>query len=120
MILSNLYAVGDIVEVNLNPTAGDEKGKTRPCLVVSVHPALKLISVLPITDGTNKKGPAFIPINDFKKAGLSKVSVIDTFQIRTLSTTRISKKMGITTKTEILKCRKNLALIFCIEEEHLS
>ena len=118
-ILSN-YSVAEVVEIDLDPTKGHEQKKTRPCVIINVHPMLDLINVFPITDSINKSGRVFIVIKDLKSAGLIKASVIDTYQIRTLSVNRINKKMGKISADEVFACRKSLALIFEIDEEHLT
>lgn len=114
------FAIGDVVKVNLDPTKGHESKKTRPCVIINIHPKLDLVTVFPITDAKNKKGQVFIPINDLNSAGLSKSSVIDSLQIRTLSADRILAQMGAISDSEIFECRKNIALIFEIDEEHLT
>jgi mRNA interferase MazF len=114
------YLISDVVQINLNPTRGQEQKKIRPCVVINVHPKLQLITVFPITDSLNKNGKVFVKIKNLKTAGLSKPSVIDTYQIRTLSVDRIVKKMGQVSAEEIFECRKLIALIFEIDEEHLS
>ncbi len=116
----NKLSVGDVVEVNLDPTLGHEQKKTRPCVVMTVHPRLDLITVFPISDAAGKSGKIFIRIQDLKAAGLKKDSIIDTYQIRTLSKLRVNKRMGAISPSELFECRKNLALIFEIEEEHLN
>ncbi|WP_157678771.1 type II toxin-antitoxin system PemK/MazF family toxin [Bdellovibrio bacteriovorus] len=113
------YSVGDVVELKLDPVQGQEKGKTRPCLVIFQHPKLDLITVLPVTDASGKKGAAFVTVKNLAAAGLSKDSVIDTLQIRTLSSGRITKALGKVSKSELFLCRKSLALIFEIDEVHL-
>lgn len=119
MILSN-FSVGEVVLLGLDPTKGHEQKKTRPCMVINVHPRLDLITVFPITDSSGKSGKVFVEIKDLKSAGLSKASVIDTYQIRTLSTDRIIKKMGSVSENEIFECRKSIALIYEIDEDHLN
>jgi len=114
------FSVGDVVRVNLDLTTGDESKKTRPCVVINVHPKLQLVTVFPITDAGNKKGQVFIPVHNFKAVGLIKPSVIDSLQIRTLSVNRIINKTGAISASEIFECRKNIALIFEIDEEHLT
>lgn len=116
MILNN---IGEVLKINLNPKIGDEQSKWRPCVVLNAHPKLKLITILPITDALGKRGDAFIKIADAVKAGLEKESVIDVNQIRTLSTERIIDKMGIVSDRELFECRKQLAIILEIDEEHL-
>lgn len=119
MTLSN-YSVGEVVLVDLDPTKGHEQKKTRPCMVINVHPRLALITVFPITDSNGKSGKVFVEIKDLKTAGLTKASVVDTFQIRTLSTDRIIQKMGSVSESEIFECRKSIALIYEIDEDHLN
>jgi mRNA interferase MazF len=119
MILSKDCEIGHVVQVNLDPTIGHEQKKTRPCIVINVHPKLELITVLPVTDATNKKGKVFVQIVDLKTAGLRKPSVIDTYQVRSLSKSRIVKKLGEVSDVKINECRKSLALIFEIDESHL-
>ncbi|MEN0060379.1 MAG: type II toxin-antitoxin system PemK/MazF family toxin [Bdellovibrio sp.] len=106
------FSVGEVVLVDLNPT--------RPCMVINVHPRLDLITVFPITDSNGKSGKVFVEIKDLKSAGLRKTSVIDTYQIRTLSTDRIIQKMGSASENEIFECRKSIALIYEIDEDHLN
>ncbi len=87
---------GEIVLVDLDPTKGGEKGKTRPCLVLvgSGHP-WRILIVAPITDindGTRSK-KLFVPIpHPDSDTGLTKESCIDCFQIRCLAESRILKK----------------------------
>ncbi len=114
------YSVSDVVQINLDPTRGQEQKKTRPCVVINIHPKLQLMTVFPITDALNKNGRVFVKIKNLKLAGLTKASVIDTYQIRTVSIDRIIKKMGQVSVDEIFECRKLIALIFEIDEEHLS
>jgi mRNA-degrading endonuclease toxin of MazEF toxin-antitoxin module len=79
--------------VDLNPTVGPEKKKERFCLVIEKsNSPLNLIMILPITNDTGKRNSQFyVPIADLKQAGLSKPSVIDCYQIRTVSTERLVK-----------------------------
>ena len=89
---------GDVVLVDLDPTKGAEKGKTRPCLVLvgSGHP-WRILIVVPITDindGTRSK-KLFVPIpHPDNDTGLTKESCIDCFQIRCLAEGRALKKLG--------------------------
>lgn len=119
MNLSN-FSIGDVIKVNLDPTIGHEQKKTRPCMVINVHPRLSLVTVFPITDSNGKAGKVFVEIKDLNTAGLNKESVIDTYQIRTISTDRIIQKMGHISDGEIFECRKNIALIYEIDEDHLN
>lgn len=117
--LSN-YKAGDVVEVDLNPTIGDEKNKMRPCLIIEGGlTLLELVIVLPITGAKQKNSPIFVPIIDLKLAGLKKPSAIDTYQIRAIFTKRVLQKLGTVSKQEMFKVRFNLARILSIDEAHL-
>lgn len=113
--------VGDVVWVDLNPVIGHEKKKTRPCLVLQkkITP-LDLVTVLPITDAGGKKpGLFFVTIPDLKQAGLKKTSVIDCYQIRTLSLSRIRGKIGFVGENVVDEAKKSLALILGIHSYHI-
>lgn len=114
------FEPGAVILLNLSPTRGDEKKATRPCIVVEGGATpLELIIVLPITDASKKHSPIFIPITDLKRAGLTKPSVIDTYQIRTVSTQRIIRSLGEIGADVLFRVRKNLARILEIEEAHI-
>ena len=83
----------------LEPTVGDEIGKTRPCVVLSGPTVgrLALRIVVPITDWK----PAYnnyvwmtslIPDAD---NGLDKLSAADAFQVRSVSLRRFVERVGI-------------------------
>lgn len=119
--------VGDIVRVTLNPTIGVEKQKERFCLVIekgSSH--LNLIIVLPITNDTgNRNCQFYVPITNLVEAGLQKPSVIDCYQIRTISTERLIKNKsksftnGKISDDVLFKVRQRLAWLLDIGEEHI-
>ena len=84
--------------VDLNPTIGSEINKIRPCLVIGDDTIGKLPSktVLPIT-GWNKQYeqiPWMIKCEANRENNLTKLSSIDAFQIRNLSTKRFMKCIG--------------------------
>lgn len=117
---------GDIVKVDLN-LVGQEQRKERFCLVVekgSSH--LDLIIVLPITNYTGKKSnKLYVQIDDLKQAGLHKPSVVDCYQIRTVSIERLVKNKsgsfasGKVNEDVMFEVRKRLALLLDIGEEHI-
>lgn len=120
--------VGNIVRVVLNPTVGDAKQKGRFCLVVekgSSH--LNLIIILPITNDTGKRNSQFyVPIANMKEAGLQEPSVIDCYQIRTVSIERLIKSksetfsIGKVDETVLFEVRQRLAWSLDIGEEHVN
>ena len=89
---------GDVVKVNLNPTAGAEiHGTARPCVVVQNDVGNQNSPntiVIPVTDA---KGRRAYPFQVFIKAGnggLTKDSIALGEQIRVIDSNRIIKKMG--------------------------
>ncbi len=84
--------VGEIWLAQLDPTAGSEIKKTRPCVVISpneMNDHLRTVIVAPMTTGSR---PAHfrIPLTFQGKQGSI---VLD--QIRTLDRTRLVKRLGI-------------------------
>ena len=90
---------GEIWEVDLNPTIGDEMSKKRVCLVVNsdVIGILKLRTVVPITRWQDKFEQVMwmTKIEANGKNGLIKSSTADAFQVRSLSINRFSKRVGV-------------------------
>ena len=87
-----------IVLVNLDPTVGSEMKKTRPCVVISpneMNEYLQTIVIAPMTS-SSKTYPTRVEIKQTKTKGWV---VLD--QIRTVDRTRIIKKLGTLTTTEI-------------------
>lgn len=88
----------ELVLVNLDPTVGSEMKKTRPCAVISpneMNKYLQTIVVAPLTS-SSKPYPTRVEIKQTKTKGWV---VLD--QIRTVDRTRIIKKLGILTTSEI-------------------
>ena len=99
----------DIVLVNLDPTIGSEKKKTRPCLVLSpneMNKYLHTVVIVPMT--TNLKPyPTRVPIKHKNKKGTAAID-----QIRTIDKKRIIRVQGHATPTEIAKCKEVLKETF--------
>ncbi|MFN8268356.1 MAG: type II toxin-antitoxin system PemK/MazF family toxin [Chitinophagales bacterium] len=88
----------ELVLVNLDPTIGSEIKKTRPCAVISpneMNKYLQTIVVAPLTS-SSKPYPTRVEIKQTKTKGWV---VLD--QIRTVDRTRIIKKLGNLTTSEI-------------------
>lgn len=124
--ISYRIEVGDIIRADLNPTIGDEKQKERFCLVIeNGNSHLNLIIVLPITNDNGKRHKHFyVPIINIKEAGLNKPSVVDCYQIRTISIERLLKNKGsftLGTVDEIVlfNVRQRLSWLLDISEEHI-
>ncbi len=100
----NIPTRGEVWTVNLNPTKGHEQAGYRPGLVISVdtfnHGPAGLVVIIPIT--TKEKGiPFHVPIEPLE-AGVSKKSFIKCEDIRSVSTERLSKRLGMVSP-DILK-----------------
>ncbi len=91
--------------INLDPTIGAEIKKTRPVVIVSSDTIgiLPLRVVVPLTDWKNHYQQAswMVKISPNRLNGLTKDSAADTFQIRSVSTTRFVRKMGEITQEEM-------------------
>jgi len=89
----------DIYLVNLNPTKGAEIRKARPCIVVSnddigVLPLKVVVPLIGYKESHNNKS-WLVPITPNSKNGLSKISTADALNIRSVSDTRMIKKIGV-------------------------
>lgn len=116
-----LFKAGEIVLVNLDPTKGGEKNRTRPCVVLvgSGHP-WGLVIVVPIIDGKGKRPSAlFVSIPANKASGLKKSSCVDCFQIRCISEERVVSKVGAIAAGVFSDIRSRFANILDIGEEHI-
>ena len=90
---------GNVLLVNLEPTLGSEqRGKTRPCLVVSpgaLNKVLRGIIVCPVTNARHIKqselGLTFLPAGE---GGLDKDSLVIAFQVRMIDKRRIIRRLG--------------------------
>jgi mRNA interferase MazF len=85
--------------IDLDPTKGAEIQKTRPAIIVNDDRLgkLPLKVIVPITDWKEKYSiaPWMVRIEPNQTNGLSKVSSVDCFQIRSLSEERLIKKIGV-------------------------
>ena len=89
---------GEIWLINLDPTVGAEIKKTRPAIIVNDNllGKLPLKVIVPVTDWKERysMAPWMVKVAASKANNLSKKSVADCFQIRSLSELRFVKKMG--------------------------
>lgn len=83
--------------VGFDPTCGHEQAGVRPALILSVDQfnssAAKLVTVLPITS-KHRALRTRVAINP-PEAGLTMVSYVMCEQVRTISTQRLTKSIGI-------------------------
>jgi mRNA interferase MazF len=117
----SMVSTGDVVLIDLDPTRGSETRKTRPCLLIEAGSSpLPLVLAVPITDNAGGRRPKlFVPIPDLKTAGLSKMSAVDCYQMRSVSIERILGRLGQVDDQVMDAVKVRIALILDIGEEHL-
>lgn len=84
--------------INLDPTVGAEIRKTRPAIIVNDDALgiLPLRVIVPVTDWKNKYSAAdwMVKLDPDSTNNLTKVSAADCFQVRSLSQSRMVRKIG--------------------------
>ena len=94
---------GEIWFANLNPAKGSEQMGLRPILIISgnlLNTYLPIVICCPLTTQIkNYKGNVILHPN--AQNGLSKISEVLTFHIRSISKERLTKKLGTTTTHNI-------------------
>ena len=108
---------GEVYLINLDPVIGSEQGKTRPCLVIQNNIGNKYSPntiIASITSKIDKEYPFIIKVN--KGVGnLPKDSFVQLDQIRTISSKRIIKKIGVLPKEIMLKVDLGLKISLDID-----
>jgi len=96
MSVPTLIKRGEVWKVCLDPTVGDEIQKTRPCVVISADGIgrLRLKTIVPITAPAKEQALWHVPVVPHSSNGLSKASVADALQIRSLSHNRFVTRLG--------------------------
>ena len=101
--------------VDLDPTVGAEMNKTRPAVIVNDDRLgkLPLKIIVPITDWKEhySVAPWMIAITPSNENGLIKKSSIDCFQIRSVSQSRLIKRIGNITFSEIIQVQEGIAKV---------
>lgn len=108
---------GEIWLVDFDPAVADEIRKRRPALVVNLDSIgrLPLRIVVPITDwkAFYQTYPWFVRLSATPANGLLKESGADTFQIKSLSTTRFVRRLGVVASAELAAVCSAIAL--CVD-----
>ena len=109
---------GQIWLYRADPTVGDEIGKTRPCVIVSNDEigVLRLKVIVPITGWNDvfAKIPWMVRIEPTSENSLSKLSVADAFQVRSVSQERLIKQVGTVSEKTIQELGQALAIVLNI------
>jgi mRNA interferase MazF len=106
---------GEIWIVQLDPTKGAEMQKTRPAIVISSNSigVLPLKIVVPIIGWKDSftNSQWIIKVEPSTTNGLSKISAIDTLQIRCIDCQRLVRKQGIIANEILEEIGASLAAI---------
>ena len=89
---------GAVVELNLDPVVGSEANKTRPCVVIQNDIGNRfspIVIVVSITGAENvpKRYPVDVPVPK-GEGGLTKDSVVQCNQIRSVDERRLVRTLG--------------------------
>ena len=105
----------EIWQINLDPTTGAEIKKTRPVVIINDDSmgTLPLRVILPLTDWKNHYAvsPWMVKIEPDEYNNISKISSIDCFQIRSVSTTRFIRKIGEVDTTILTAIESAISLV---------
>jgi mRNA interferase MazF len=106
---------GEVWQVNLDPTIGDEMRKVRPAVVVSRDAlgALALRVLVPITAWQDRfQGSDWlVRLDPDSENGLEKSSAADTLQVRSLATQRLVRRLGRLAPTDLKRIEAGLRLV---------
>jgi len=111
---------GMIIDVNLDPTQGAEKGKIRPCVIVTnnvYNERVPVIQVVPITEWNEKKSriKTNVELLPSNRNGLSKKSIADCLQTRPIDHKFILVKIrGELISEEMKKINEALKIVFAL------
>ena len=100
---------GEIWLVNLDPTAGSEIRKSRPCLVISpaeMHDYLRTVIVAPMST-KSRAAPYRVSVTHAGRKGLI---LLD--QIRAVDRTRLAKQLGTVSAATLTRTLTTLREIF--------
>jgi len=110
---------GEIWLVRLDPTVGDEIGKTRPVVVVSDDEVgiWRLQVIVPITAWNDLFSPLdwMVRLEPSRENGLAKLSAADTFQVRSVSQQRFVRQLGTESETIMEKIAEALTIILDLD-----
>jgi mRNA interferase MazF len=113
---------GMIIDVRLDPTAGSEAGKTRPCIIVTndiYNERVPVIQVVPVTAWSSKKAliTTNVEIDPTRENGLAKKSIADCLQTRPIDRRhRFGKIRGSLSSEKIEEINRSLRTVFALGE----
>jgi mRNA interferase MazF len=109
---------GEVWPVNLDPTIADEIRKIRPAIVVSRDAigTLALRAIVPVTAWQDRFQSSnwLIRLDPDQANGLEKTSAADTFQIRSVSTRRFMRRIGMLTAGDLDRVATGLRAVLVL------
>ena len=96
--------------VDFSPRVGQEIDKVRPAVIVNHDSmgALQLKVVVPVTDAVRSIREWHVLLSPTKDNGISKESVADCFQVKSISKERFVKRLGALSTKEIEEVKLGL------------
>jgi mRNA interferase MazF len=96
---------GEVWQVSFDPTAGEEIQQTRPAIIISSNAigTLALRVVVPITAWQSDfaDAPWLVRLEPSPHNGLIKTSAADAFQVKSVSTRRLLRRIGTVSTHEL-------------------
>ncbi len=104
---------GEIWRVDFAPKVGDEIDKIRPAIIVSNNSVgrLRLKIVVPVTDPGANIQSWHVPLKPDVSNGLSKPSIADCFQVKSISNDRFVSKLGALSEEDLDEVKVCLAKV---------
>ena len=100
----------DIYLTQLDPASENEQKGIRPAVVISgdsMNEALDICIICPLSSSI-KNYPGCITLGKSKTNGLEMDSEVLTFQVRVVSKSRLIRKIGVITQSELNEIKKGL------------
>ena len=100
----------EVWSVDFAPKVGQEIDKVRPAIIVNHDSmgALQLKVVVPVTDAVRSIRDWHVPLSPSKENGISKESVADCFQVKSISKERFVKRLGTLSVNEMEEVKLGL------------
>lgn len=107
---------GEVLIVNFTPSVGDEITKSRPAIVIEPDDitGLKLRVVVPLTDASKFVRNWHVKIKPDNMNNLTKESIADIFQLKSASTQRFIKKIGIISDEDLVDIKLCITDTLCL------
>ena len=112
---------GSVIEVNLDPGLGSEPRTTRPCVVIQNDIGNKfsptsIIAVITGAENVPRQYPVDVPVSK-GEGGLTKDSVVQCSQIRSVDEARFVRTLGQLNAGTIKKIDRALRISLALDSE---